>query len=457
MSMMRLEELAELLDGALLGGDALFDGVSIDTRGLEPGDLFVALQGPRYDGHDFVVAAWRQGARAALVSRPVKAALPQVRVADTRLALGRLGAAWRARFRGPLIALTGSNGKTTVKEMLAAILGNNGKVLATRGNLNNDIGVPLTLLRLGGDHDFAVIEMGANHGGEIAYLTGLTRPDVALVNNAGPAHLEGFGDLDGVARAKGEIFQGLGNNGIAVINRDDPYADYWSGLVKGRQVVDFGLDRAAQIQGRVLDASCNLFELRVPGRQMDIQLPLAGTHNLRNALAAAAASVAVGIEIDAIGRGLENMQGVKGRLQRLSGPNGSTLIDDTYNANPASLAAALDALSVQPGPHWLVLGDMAELGSDAVALHEQAGQRARTAGCRRLFGFGENSRRAVRAFGPGAAHFDTIEALVAALRQAIKEECPTLLIKGSRSMRLERIVQALGATPFPAAKQEIQS
>lgn len=454
MQMMSLAEAARLLGGELYGADAPLAAVSTDSRQLRPGDLFVALVGPRFDGHDFVAAAGRQGAGAALVSRPVAVALPQIRVADTRLALGRLGAAWRARFGGRVIALTGSNGKTTVKEMLAAILICRGRVLATQGNLNNDIGVPLTLLRLTADYACAVIEMGANHAGEIAYLTSLARPDVALVNNAGPAHLEGFGDLDGVARAKGEIYQGLGPQGIAVINRDDPYAGYWTGLVSGREIYDFGLDLPARVTGRVLDAASNRFRLHLGEQQVDIQLPLPGRHNLRNALAAAAAALAAGVDLAAVRQGLEAMTSVAGRLQRLRGIHGCQLINDTYNANPASLAAALAALADTAGPKWLVLGDMAELGPETAALHEQAGRQARAAGFQHLYGLGGFSRYAVEAFGCGGWNFETVEALIAALQEAVVQEQPTVLVKGSRSMRMERVIQALlPETPAVVAKE----
>ena len=297
-SPLRLYEAAGLLDGEATGADVAFTAVSTDSRQLSAGALFVALTGPNFDGHDFIAVARERGAVAALVSRPVADPLPQLRVADTRLALGQLAAAWRSRFTGPLIALTGSNGKTTLKEMIAAILRVRGPTLATEGNLNNDIGVPLTLLRLNGEHACAVIEMGANHPGEIAYLTDLARPDVAIINNAGPCHLEGFGDLAGVARAKGEIFQGLRPNGVAVINRDDEYADYWVGLNPGRRIVDCGLDRPAAVRGEILDSASNRFRLSVDGGEIAIQLPLPGRHNVRNALAAAAAALAVGATLD---------------------------------------------------------------------------------------------------------------------------------------------------------------
>ena len=448
-----LAAIAPLLDGDLLGPDARLSSVGIDSRRLGPGGLFVALRGAHHDGHEFLAQARQRGAAAALVDRPVAVDLPQLRVADTRLALGRLGAAWRRRFTGPLLALTGSNGKTTVKEMLAAILRRRGRVLATAGNLNNDLGVPLTLLELDAE-DYAVLELGANHPGEIAWLTDLARPDVALITNAGPAHLAGFGDLDGVARAKGEIYRGLGPDGVAIVNRDDAYADYWAALAGGRRRLDFGLERPAQVRGQILDRSRHRFRLSAFGRQCEIELPLPGEHNVRNALAAAAAALAVGANLADIKQGLEGMPAVAGRLQRLPGPAGVTLIHDAYNANPASLAAALHTLGAEAGVHWLVLGDMAELGPNAADLHAQAGRQARQAGFQRCFALGEHSRRAVERFGPGGGHYDSAEALLQALRQALATTPapPTVLIKGSRCMRLERIVQAL--TPAAATGRE---
>ena len=446
-SPLRLRETALLLDGEASGADVAFTTVSTDSRQLSVGALFVALTGPNFDGHDFVAAARERGAVAALVSRPVAGPLPQLRVADTRLALGRLAAAWRSRFTGPLIALTGSNGKTTLKEMIAIILRGRGPTLATEGNLNNDIGVPLTLLWLNDEHAHAVIEMGANHPGEIAYLTGLAQPDVAVINNAGPCHLEGFGDVAGVARAKGEIFQGLRPEGVAVINRDDEYADYWAGLNPGRRIVDFGLDRSAAVRGEILDSACNRFRLSVAGDDITIQLPLPGRHNVRNALAAAAAALAVGATLADVRRGLESLHGVGGRLQRLPGRHGGAVIHDAYNANPASLAAALEAVGAGPGRKWLVLGDMRELGPAADALHARSGHEARSAGFERLYALGEHSRAAVAAFGTGASHFENVDALVADLNHDLHQggEPAVVLVKGSRGMRMERVVTALMA------------
>lgn len=455
MTMMELTEAARLLDGELLGKDTCCTGVSIDSRQLRAGELFIALRGANFDGHDFAAAARERGACAALVDRRLALDLPQLRVDDTRLALGRLGAAWRARFQNPLIGLTGSNGKTTVKEMVAAILRCRGAVLATQGNLNNEIGVPLTLLRLQPDYDYAVVEMGANHFGDIAYLTALVNPDVAILNNAGPAHLEGFGSLDGVARGKGEIFHGLAPGSVAIINRDDTYADYWCDLAGGHRIIDFALDRPAQVSGRVLDEASHRVRITAMDQQVDFHLPLPGRHNLRNALAAAAASLAVGATVEDIRQGLEGMSGVAGRLQRLTGLNGSTLINDTYNANPASLAAALHAIGAAAGAKWLVLGDMAELGPQAADLHRQAGQQARAVGFQRLYASGLNSRQATLAFGVGGVHFDTVEALIQALGAALREtnDKPVILVKGSRSMRMERVVQGLLTESSPAGEK----
>ena len=442
---MRLREAARLLRGEVSGDDVNFAEVGTDSRRLPAGALFVALVGPNFDGHDFIAAARERGACAALVSRRVADPLPQLRVADTLMALGQLGAAWRERFAGPLIALTGSNGKTTLKEMIAAVLRVRGPTLATEGNLNNDIGVPLTLLRLGKEHAYAVIEMGANHPCEIAYLTGLARPDVAIINNAGPCHLEGFGDVAGVARGKGEIFQGLGPDGVAVINRDDPFADYWAGLNPGRQIVGFGLDRAAEVSGRLLDLAANRFRLRAGGEEIQIELPLSGRHNVLNALAATAAATAVGATLDEVRRGLESLRGVGGRMQRLRGRHGGAVIHDAYNANPASLAAALHSVGAEPGRKWLVLGDMLELGPAADDLHARSGRETRAAGFERLYGVGEHSRAAVAAFDRGGRHFMDVTDLIAALADDLEPggELPVVLVKGSRGMRLERVVAAL--------------
>ncbi|MDX1656843.1 MAG: UDP-N-acetylmuramoyl-tripeptide--D-alanyl-D-alanine ligase, partial [Candidatus Competibacteraceae bacterium] len=377
----------------------------------------------------------------ALVAGPPPAGLPCVAVTDTRRALGDLGRHWRESLALAVVGLTGSNGKTTVKEMIRTILALVGETHATRGNLNNDLGVPLTLLELRPHHRFAVIEMGANHAGEIAYLTRLARPDVALLNNAGPAHLEGFGSLEGVARAKGEIFLNLKPDGVAVINGDDPFNPLWREYAAPRQVVDFSLGGAAAVSGRRLEDGRLAITL-ADGASAAVNLPLPGEHNRRNALAAAAVCHALDIDLVTIVRGLEGVQGVAGRLSRKAGPFASTIIDDAYNANPASLAAALSALEGER--RWLVLGDMNELGAEAPALHARAGEQARAGGFERLYALGIHSRQAVGSFGEGGRHFATVEALNDTLLADLARSGPvTLLIKGSRGMRMERVVEML--------------
>ena len=452
---MRLADAAQLLGAELIGPDGAIDGISTDSRDLSSGDLFVAIRGERFDGHDFVLMARDRDACGVMVDHRLAVDLTQIVVPDTRVALGRFSALWVEHVRScrcapvRIAALTGSNGKTTVKEMLAAILRNCGEVLATRGNLNNEIGLPLTLLRLVEGHDYAVVEMGANHPGEIAYLAGLACPDVALVTNVGPAHLAGFGDLNGVARAKGEIYQGLRPDGVAVINRDEPYASYWKTLVGSRRIMEFGLDPNAEVSGRVLDPSRNRFRLRIDGRDIDIELSLPGLHNVRNALGAAAASFALGATPETIRAGLERVSPVSGRMQQLSGRGGSTIVNDTYNANPASLQAAMNVVGAWQGARWLVLGDMGELGSDTAALHAQAGIQARQAGFERLFALGEQSREAAAAFGANGLHFEGMDELLESVTGtlATARDAPIILVKGSRSMRMERAVAALTIGP----------
>jgi UDP-N-acetylmuramoyl-tripeptide--D-alanyl-D-alanine ligase len=443
MMVMQLSEAARAVDGRCRGADVTFRGVSTDTRQLEAGALFVALQGPNYDGHAFVEAAREGGAAAAAVSRPCASDLPQLEVADTRLALGRLSAYWRGKFSLPVIAITGSNGKTTVRAMTEAILSGCGRALSTQGNLNNDIGLPLTLARLGAEDDFAILEMGANHPGEIDYLAAIAQPSIAVVTNAGPAHLEGFGDLEGVARAKGELFARLGPDGVAVINADDAFAPLWRELAGHCQVLQFGLEAPAEVSAEWGgDVGGSDLRLLTPQGSIAVHLPLPGRHNVMNALAATAVALAAGAGLDAVKAGLEALAPVAGRFNIKRLPGAITVIDDTYNANPESLQVALDVLAMAGGDSWLVLGDMGELGEGAVALHAEAGRRARAAGVTRLYAFGELARAAVPAFkGPGAA-FDSLEELLSALRADL---CGPLhiLVKGSRRMRMERVVAAL--------------
>ena len=465
--MMYLSRAATILNGQLLGRDVLFNGISTDSRTLAAGDLFIALQGDHFDGAGFVSTAAQAGAVAALVNVSsyqmaannaraddsaslVQSTIPLLLVNDTKLALGGLAAHWRAQFPLPLVAVTGSNGKTTVKEMLASILrvatnsataSSTDAVLATHGNLNNDIGMPLTLLKLRAKHRYAVIEMGMNHTGEIDYLSRIARPDVAVVNNAGSAHLAGLGSIAAVARAKGEIFAGLSVQGTAVINADDQYASLWRELVGDKKIIDFALDRPAAVtaQWQMLEYGANM-DVRGPQGNFSVRLQVPGAHNVRNALAAIAAAVALNIANADIAAGLKNFLGVAGRMQRHVTAHGAQLIDDSYNANPASLRAALRVLTQATGKKILVLGDMGELGAEAAELHGQLGAEARELGIDELLALGELTRHTVREFGAGAQHFTSMEDLLAALDKKLHANT-TLLIKGSRFMRMERVVK----------------
>jgi len=446
--MLRLSEVALATGGRVVGEDAAFAAVSTDSRAIQAGDLFVALRGERFDGHDFVVDCLQRGAAAAMVDARWQAeqAAPLLVVEDTRLALGTLAAHWRGKFALPLAAVTGSNGKTTVKEMLASILRANSAddaVLATQGNLNNDIGLPLTLLKLRATHRYAVIEMGMNHPGEILYLTCLAKPAVALINNALPAHLEGLGSVEAVAHAKGEIFEGLADDGTAIINIDDQFAPLWKQLAAPRKVLTFGLDHAADVSAdyRLNSDSCEL-TLKSPQGEAAVRLPVPGVHNVRNALAATAVATAMEVPLRSIVDGLQQYGGVKGRLQRKAGLHGSTVIDDTYNANPASMRAAIDVLAACPGKRVLVLGDMGELGETAAEMHREIGAYAKSAGLDRLLVLGELSKEMAGAFGAGAQHFESPEALGEVLSKQLTANT-TVLVKGSRFMRMERVVALL--------------
>jgi UDP-N-acetylmuramoyl-tripeptide--D-alanyl-D-alanine ligase len=444
---MLLSAAAAAVDGVISGGDVRFTGCGTDSRRLAAGELFIALCGERFDGHDFVAVARERGAAAALVQREAAAgALPQLKVSDTRAAMGQLAGHWRAGFDLPLIALTGSNGKTTVKEMITAVLAQRAPVLATRGNLNNDIGVPLTLFGLGAGHRYAVIEMGANHAGEIDYLSRLARPTVALITQCAPAHLEGFGSVDGVARAKSEIFHGLVENGTAVINADDAYAGLWSETAGPRRQIRFGLGPDAEVTATDIrpdpDGGRQTFTLRTPQGSADVGLAMPGRHNLMNALAAAACCLAVGVPPEIIAAGLVRVAAVPGRLQMKRSRHGMRIFDDTYNANPASLEAALEVLAAYPGRHVLVLGDMGELGEGSGELHWRAGEQARAAAVQQLYAIGELSRGAVQSFGTGARHFSDADTLTQALAAELDPSC-TVLVKGSRAMGMERIVRRL--------------
>jgi UDP-N-acetylmuramoyl-tripeptide--D-alanyl-D-alanine ligase len=446
-----LATLAGVTGGALHGSNAVFGRVISDSRALESGALFVALPGERFDGHDFVAEAAARGAAGALVSRWVDAALPQVVVPGTLDALSAFALAWRRSFPGVVVGITGSNGKTTVKEMTGAILAQIGPCLVTQGNLNNHIGVPLTLCRLEDAHRCAVIEMGANHLREIAHLAAIAEPAVGLVINAGQAHLEGFGGIEGVAKGKGEMFEALGAGGTAVINADDRYASYWHGLARAAgRVLTFGARERADFSARDVGSVASgagfatEFVLATPVGEPRVRLALAGEHNVMNALAAAAAAHGAGAGLDAIVEGLGRMRAVAGRLEVKQLPGGARLVDDSYNANPASVRAGLRALSALEGEHWLVLGEMRELGETSPQLHAEIGEFARSCGVARLFAVGDEARHAVETFGAGATWFKGVEDMIAVLAGDLRPGV-TVLVKGSRSNRLERVAEALGA------------
>ncbi len=452
-AMWTLGETARAIGARLVGADVTYDGVTSDSRGDCHGRLFIALQGERFDGHDFVTDATTNGAAALLVDRPLYIDLPQLIVKDTRLALGRLAAAWRDRIPAHVIAITGSNGKTTVKEMTAAILSQAGATRATEGNLNNDIGMPLTLLAAR-DEQFLILEMGANHHGEIGYMTDIARPDVALITNAGRAHLEGFGSVEGVAHAKGEIARGLPSDGTFVVMADVPWTPLWQQLADGRPLLTFGTGPNAQVRASENaitqtwdeDGFRSRFTANINGQALEIALPLAGSHNVRNALAAIAGSTALGVDPALIRAGLEQLTPVKRRLQPRHSRTGAKLLDDSYNANPDSLAAAVDVLTALPlppgGRHLLVLGDFGELGPDSTEVHHEMGAAARASGASALYGVGTLSRHAVDGFGDGARHFADQHALIDAL---LAETGPAdvLLVKGSRMSAMDCVADAL--------------
>ena len=451
MLSMTLAQMVRAVDGCLHGerrlpDDAEVCGLFTDTRKPMHGGVFVALRGARFDAHDFLSLAVENGAQVLLVEQPQEGSqVVQIVVADTRIALGKLAAAWCDIWHaqgGRLVALTGSNGKTTTKEMLASILRQVGPTLATRGNLNNDIGVPLMLAELDATHAFAVIEMGANHSGEIAYLSALARPDAALITNTGRAHLQGFGGKAGVIRAKGEIFGGLREHGTAVINLDDEGAALWLDGLR-TQAVSFSMspEQTADVQGVWSPQTCVLRLMR-GAVVLEVSLQVVGEHNAHNALAAAAAAWALGVPSSAIQMGLAMFGGVAGRLQRKDGLNGCVIWDDTYNANPDSLRAGIRAVAEHGQETWLVLGDMGELGEDAAALHFEAGVLAKALGVSRLWTVGALAQKAAEAFGDAAQAFGSQDGLLFALRPALRANAQ-ILIKGSRSSGMENVVQAL--------------
>jgi len=461
--MMTLLEAGGAIGALASGPNVSFTGVCADSRNVKQGDLFIALKGERFDGHDYIRSGLSFGAVAAMVdfNWPVQdLGLSLLRVGDTRLALGKLAHAWRMLSKTSVIGITGSNGKTSVKEMVAAILRatfwneGGGEVqdglLATEGNLNNDIGVPLTLLKLGPQHRYAVVEMGMNHPGEIAYLSHLASPDIALINNAHRAHLGLLGTVEAVAHAKGEIFSGLRPSGIGIINADDPYAYVWRELTGSRRRLEFALSQPATVSARYsLTAFGSHIDFRTPLGEISTQLQVPGVHNVHNALAACAVAVAMDVKPDSISAGLRAFAGVQGRMQRRSGIRGAVLIDDTYNANPDSTVAALDVLARMPGTKIFVLGDMGEIGPGGDMLHGGIGLYAKERGVDRLFSMGELSQHAASKFGDGAALYARVEDLIADLRPLVHSGV-TLLIKGSRFMHMERVVNEFAIDPVYA-------
>lgn len=449
MMSVTLAEIAECLQGgALIGADIVITRACIDTRSILTGDLYIAIKGESLDGHDFIVQAEKFGASAFIVNKEVATALPQIVVKDTRLALAELAGLMRDKTTAKVCAITGSNGKTTVKEMVGAILAVQASVLLTPGNFNNDIGVPLTLLKLNEAHQFAVIEMGANHQGEIAYSCQWAKPDVAVITNVGAAHIEGFGSLDGVATAKSEIIQSLSNNGIAVLNADDDFFSKWLKIAGKRRVVSFGFAEMAEVRGENIKvalshAECKTqFDLLVGSERVRISLLLAGEHNVLNALAASAVCLSLGIDLRQISQGLQAVRSVSGRLQFFESEGGFKVINDSYNANPASLNVALDVLKNCSGELWLALGAFGELGAESVQQHNALVKNIKQAGVTRLFVIGADAKNMGQVFGDGAEYYDLQEDLIAAIKKSITKDV-VLLIKGSRVQKMEVVVNAL--------------
>lgn len=455
--MMNLATWAQVAEGTLVGDDLSVSTVCTDSRTLKAGDVFFAIKGPNFDGHQYLAAVAAAGAAAAVVEQlDEHLQLPQILVADTIAALGKIASRWRAeQFHGTLFAITGSCGKTTVKGMLKSICEQAGSTLATAGNLNNHLGVPLTLLQLRPSHKFAVIEMGASGRDEIAYLTALAGPHVALVNNVLPAHVEGFGSLAAIREEKLRIYSGLGPTGTLVLNLDDAYAQEACAAIEAlpqhkigfslQPVAPSGTPRCSLSRAKGLHSLPNGawgFDWVMDGGAVPIELAVLGKHNVANAVAAASMALAAGISPAAIQAGLAAFSGEKGRMQAKTAPTGAILIDDTYNANPGSVAAAIGYLAERPSPRLLVLGDMKELGQEALAEHRSIGQLAKRAGIDQLYTVGELSAAASEAFGPGARHFASQAALVAALKPALSPAA-SCLIKGSRSARMEQIVEGL--------------
>lgn len=449
-----LAELQPFIAGATVSSDAQFDGVCIDSRHVKPGNLFVALRGERFDAHDFIADVLAKGAAAVVVeTMPPGIRAPALIVPDSRIALGRIARQWRRTFVVPLIGVTGSNGKTTVKEMIASILAaafGSENYLATRGNLNNEIGVPLTLFGLKPAQRAAVVELGMNHPGEIAMLASIAEPTVGLVNNAQREHQEFMATVAAVAAENGAVLRALPAGGVAVFPADDPFSALWHGYAQeqpARHILTFGLSDDADVRCTYqANAFGSQLAISAGTQQFSVQLAAAGLHNVRNALAATACAIAIGVEAEAIRRGLESFAPVSGRLQKKSAGNGACVIDDTYNANPDSVRAAIDVLAQAAAPRILVLGDMGEVGNDGRQFHQEIGAYAHSRGIEHLLAMGELTRDAAAAFGAGGGHYEDLAALTKAV-ESLMTPAATVLIKGSRFMRMERLVQCLTGEP----------
>lgn len=441
MIAMSAQQAATHADCRLVGQDVAFTGLTTDSRAVTAGNLFVAIMGERFDGHDYVENAIRDGAVAALVSRPLEQCPVQLICDDTRTALGRLASAWAQHCGAVVIGVTGSNGKTTIKSMLYEILRRVAPTLVNQGNFNNEIGMPLTMANMSEGHRYAILEMGASQPGDIAYLAGLGKPTVGIVSNAALAHTQGLGGLADVALEKGAMFAALTSEGIAIINADDPNCDTWRGLAGEAGKLTFGFSKSADVRCEAGDRPGSI-TLYTPAGTLEVELQVPGRHNAMNAAAAAAAALALEIPTGDIAAGLASFGGVPGRLQRFVGLRGLVVLDDSYNANPASLQAGISVLTEGKDTAWLVLGDMKELGDDAAALHAQAGREARAAGVQQVFAIGELAGAAADAFGDGGKRYETKQALIAALR-AQAQAGVTCLIKGSRSSKMEEVALAL--------------
>ncbi|MFV1982421.1 MAG: UDP-N-acetylmuramoyl-tripeptide--D-alanyl-D-alanine ligase [Thiohalomonadales bacterium] len=443
---MRLSEVSSSVKGKYFkssDNDFSLHGLSIDSRTTNPGDIFVAITGENFNGHDFIDNAVSKGALAAVTEKKLKVNIPTLTVDDSRLALGDIAYHWRKEFSYPLVAITGSNGKTTVKELISSIFSQQGNVLSTIGNLNNEIGVPLTLLQLTSDYKYAVIEMGANHVDEIEYLSNLVIPDVAVITNISEAHLGGFGTIDNIAKAKSEIFCGLPKSGVAILNANDVYFSYWKEKC-GVKNISFGVNNENADVYAVVDKISPNNEIRIqtPLGEFEVKLQLLGIHNVANALAATAAAIACDIPLYSISKGLGKVSSIAGRLEIKNGVYGCRIIDDTYNANPSSLKAAINVLTGFPGKHYCALGDMGELGSNAVELHGKSGELLKNAGIDKLFTIGDLASESSKKFGMNAISFSEFDSMSSSIKDEVDSDS-TLLIKGSRFMQMEKLVKKL--------------